>query len=155
MTGFANSPLVRQQTFGQVLVAKILSAEEGIDSEPIMVSAKDWKSSTNVQTGWQTAAFDDSSWKPVQSIGAIESTVELFQWNADAGLYDWPGYDGISGYLAHMDIPAYKVLASYAGRGSFTNLDQLTSLNKKGIQRTGGSSSLQNSVGYRCPKSVS
>lgn len=83
-----------------------------------------------MQLGWQTAAFDDSSWKPVQSIGAIESTVELFQWNADAGLYDWPGYDGISGYLAHMHIPVYKVLASYAGRGSFTNLDQLTSLDK-------------------------
>jgi hypothetical protein len=130
VTGFANSPLVRQQTFGQVLVAKITSAEEGVDSRPIMMSAKDWKSSTKMQAGWQTAGFDDSSWKPVQSIGAIESTVELFQWNADAGLYDWPGYDGISDYLAHMNIPVYKVLASYAGRGSFTNLDRLTSPNK-------------------------
>ena len=31
--------------------------------------------------------------------------MEMFQWNADAGLYNWPGYDGISGYLAHMPIP--------------------------------------------------
>jgi len=126
VTGFANSPLVRQQTFGQVMVAKILPTASGIDSRPLMMTTKDWKSATNASQGWQTTAFDDSSWKPVQSIGAIESTVELFQWNADAGLYDWPGYDGISGYLAHMDLPVSKVLATYTGRGTFDNLEALS-----------------------------
>lgn len=126
VTGFANSPLVRQQTFGQVMVAKILPEPPGVDGKPIMITAKDWKSSTQNQANWQTAGFDDSSWRPVQSIGGIESSVELFQWNADAGLYDWPGYDGISGYLAHLDIPARKILASYTGRGSFQNLSALT-----------------------------
>lgn len=128
VTGFANSPLVRQQTFGQVMVAKILPQASGIDGKPLMMTTKDWKSATTSTQGWQTAAFDDSSWKPVQSIGSIESTVELFQWNADAGLYDWPGYDGISGYLAHMDLPVSKVLATYAGRGAFAHLDALNSL---------------------------
>jgi hypothetical protein len=126
VTGFANSPLVRQQTFGQVMVAKILPEAPGINGKPLMMTAKDWKSTTEASSGWQTARFDDSSWKPVQSIGSIESTVELFQWNADAGLYDWPGYDGISGYLAHLNLPVSKVLATYAGRGTFHHLDALT-----------------------------
>ena len=52
-----------------------------------------------------------------QRASAVWDTVELFQLNADAGLYDWPGYDGISGYLAHIDLPVSKVLATYSGRG--------------------------------------
>src|ERR1035441_6420242 len=59
-------------------------------------------------------------------IGSIESSVDMFQWNADAGLYDWPDYDGISSYLAHTPIPASGILAHYAGRGSFTNIESLT-----------------------------
>jgi len=90
-----------------------------------MRSGKDWRSATVASAGWETAAFNDAAWKPVQSIGGIESSVELFQWNADAGLYDWPGYDGISGYLAHLVIPASGILAEYAGRGSFVNLTNL------------------------------
>jgi alpha-L-rhamnosidase len=46
--------------------------------------------------------------------------------DADAGMYDWPGYDGISGYLAHMNIPARGLLAGYAGRGRFSNAEALT-----------------------------
>ncbi|WP_238398641.1 alpha-L-rhamnosidase C-terminal domain-containing protein [Edaphobacter sp. 12200R-103] len=127
VTGFANSPLVRQQTFGQVLVAKILPAAEGVETEPLMISSRDWKSSISAQAGWQNTSFDDSLWKPVQSIGAIESDIELFQWNADAGLYDWPGYDGISKFLAHMPLPATQILATYTGRGSFSHPENLTS----------------------------
>ncbi len=50
----------------------------------------------------------------------------MFQWNADAGLYDWPGYDGISGFLAHTRLAAKKVLNNYAGRGGLENLGSLT-----------------------------
>jgi alpha-L-rhamnosidase len=126
VTGFANSPLVRQQTFGQVLVAKIVPEAEGVEAPALMRSGKDWRSATTAAAGWHGAEFDDAGWKPVQSIGGIESSVELFQWNADAGLYDWPGYDGISGYLAHLQIPARGMLAEYSGRGSFSNLTTLT-----------------------------
>jgi len=126
VSGFANSALVRQQTFGQVLVVKILTAVEGVDVPALLISDKQWKSATRAADGWEQAGFDDAQWKPVQSIGAIESSVDMFQWNADAGLYDWPGYDGISGYLAHTPIPASGMLARYAGRGSFTNIESLT-----------------------------
>jgi alpha-L-rhamnosidase len=127
VTGFANSALVRQQTFGQVLVAKILSAAQGVDGPALLRSDKEWKSSVTATEGWERSQFDDAKWKPVQSIGGIESSIDLFQWNADAGLYDWPGYDGISGYLAHTPIPARGILAEFEGRGSFQNLSSLTS----------------------------
>jgi alpha-L-rhamnosidase len=126
VTGFANSALVRQQTFGQVMVVKIVPGAPGISSPPLMRSGKDWRSSTVAATGWERPAFDDTSWKSVQSIGGIESSVELFQWNADAGLYNWPGYDGISSYLAHLPVPVSGILAQYTGRGSFQNIDALT-----------------------------
>jgi hypothetical protein len=125
VSGFANSALVRQQTFGQVLVAKIVPAAEGVEAAALMMSDKQWKSSANAADGWEKAGFDDAGWKAVQSIGGIESSIELYQWNADAGLYNWPGYDGISGFLAHTPIPAGGILAQYAGRGSFDHLDSL------------------------------
>lgn len=127
VTGFANSPLVRQQTFGQVMVAKLLPESEGVLGKALMITSKDWRSSVTVKGGWQVTEFDDSSWRAVQSIGPIESSIELFQWNADAGLYDWPGYDGISGFLARMPLSVNKILATYSGRGSFSNLSALTS----------------------------
>jgi len=125
VTGFANSALVRQQTFGQVMVVKIVPEAQGIDAPAIMRSGKDWKSSTVAAKGWEQSRFDDARWKPVQSIGGIESSIELFQWNADAGLYNWPGYDGISGFLAHLPIPASGILAQYSGRGSLSDVAAL------------------------------
>ena len=126
VTGFANSALLRQQTFGQVLVAKIVPLAEGINGPALLLSNKDWRSSTTASKGWEQADFADTAWKPVQSIGGIESSLELFQWNADAGLYNWPGYDGISGYLAHLPVPVSGILATYASRGSLSNLHTLT-----------------------------
>jgi len=126
VTGFANSALVRQQTFGQVLVAKIVPREQGVEAPALMRSGKDWRSATTASPGWERPESDDTGWKPVQSIGGIESSVELFQWNADAGLYNWPGYDGISGYLAHLPIPASGILAAYAGRGQIEDSAALT-----------------------------
>ena len=127
VSGFANSALVRQQTFGQVLVAKIIPKPLGVKGAALMMSDQTWKSTTTPAKGWESASFDDAGWNKVRSIGGIESSVDLFQWNADAGLYNWPGYDGISGYLAHMKIPARAMLASYAGRGEFSNMAALTS----------------------------
>ncbi len=99
-----------------------------MDGPELLISDKQWRSSTAelVPEGWQRTRFDDTKWAAVQSIGGIESSIELFQWNADAGLYDWPGYDGISGFLAHTPIPASGILAQYAGRGNFTYLESLT-----------------------------
>ncbi|HZY63884.1 MAG TPA: alpha-L-rhamnosidase C-terminal domain-containing protein [Edaphobacter sp.] len=129
VNAFVNSALVRQQTFGQVLAAKILPLrmwEYRSDASPLLLSNAQWKSAMAVANGWQNTNFDDAAWKPVQSIGGIESSVDFLQWNADAGLYNWPGYDGISPYLAHLKLSAQKILTHYAGRGQLQNLDALT-----------------------------
>jgi len=126
VTGFANSAIVRQQTFGQVVAVKVLPAGKGVNAAPIVVSDKKWTSTEKPAAGWEKASFNDSGWKPVQSIGGVESSIELFQWNADAGMYDWPGYDGISPFLAHKEIAASAVSASYVGRGAFENVAALT-----------------------------
>ena len=126
VTGFANSALVMQQTFGQVVVAKILPAAKYVDAKPIVMTDKTWKSTEAAAAGWEAVGFNDSGWKPVQSIGGIESSIELLQWNADAGMYDWPGYDGISPFLAHKKLPANAIKASFTGRGEFEKVGALT-----------------------------
>lgn len=122
VTGFANSALVRQQTFGQVLVAKILPAAPGVLGADLLHSDASWLSTTEEQSGWERPAFQDAEWPHVLSLGGIESNIELFQWNADAGLFDWPGYDGISPFLAHMQLHG-TVRASYTGRSSISGLE--------------------------------
>jgi alpha-L-rhamnosidase len=126
VTGFANSALVMQQTFGQVLVAKILPAARGVNAKAIMLTDGSWRSTEKAIDGWQHAALDDAGWSTVQSLGGIESSIELFQWNADAGLYDWPGYDGISPFLAHKKVMAETVLHNFEGRSKFVDLIALT-----------------------------
>jgi alpha-L-rhamnosidase len=126
VTGFANSALVKQQTSGQVVVAKIVPAGKWVNARPLTMTDKSWKSATAAAAGWEAAGFNDSAWKPVQSIGGIESSIELYQWNADAGLYDWPGYDGISGFLAHKKVSANAIKASYEGRSKFESVSALT-----------------------------
>jgi alpha-L-rhamnosidase len=127
VTGFANSALVQQQTSGRVLVAKIVPRSEGVEAPDMMRSGPDWRSSTTVEKGWEQVGFHDAEWKPVEAFGGIESNIEMFQWNADAGLYNWPGYDGISPFLAHMPLRVRSVMASYAGRGGFDGLKNLES----------------------------
>jgi hypothetical protein len=126
VTGFTNSALLRQLTFGQIVVGKIIAAPQGVDGPVLLRSGKDWRSSLTAGPGWEAIGFGERGWTGVQSIGSIESSIEMYQWNADAGLYDWPGYDGISGFLAHMPIAARELRSSYAGRGSLDGLSSLT-----------------------------
>ena len=127
VTGFANSALVQQQTSGRVLVAKIVPRAAGVEAPDLMHSGPEWRSSTTAEKGWEQPGFHDAEWKPVAAFGGIESNIEMYQWNADAGLYNWPGYDGISPFLAHMPLRVMSVMASYAGRGSFDGLKNLES----------------------------
>ena len=126
VTGFTNSALVMQQTFGEILVAKIMPRAPGVMAPALMMTTPAWKSTTDVETGWETVAFNDSSWKHVQTLGGIESTLDLFQWNADAGLYAWPGFDGISPFLAHRRVAAQALLSMTQASSRLENVTQLT-----------------------------
>jgi len=124
--GFVNNAMTMQQIFGEVLVAKIVPAAGGVDATPLLTSGPGWKGTLHTTAGWEQAGFDDSSWPAVMPLSPIEGSIDLFQWNADAGLYDWPGYEGVSPFLAHMYLPAASVEDVMPGRSEFENLDALT-----------------------------
>ncbi len=126
VSGFLNSALALQQVSGQVLVAKILPEPPGVDGKPLLISGAQWKGTLHPAAGWEQAQYDDSSWPAVAALSPIEGSIDLFQWNADAGLYDWPGYEGASPFLAHAYFHAARVEDVETGRSSFANLDALT-----------------------------
>ncbi|HEX3661927.1 MAG TPA: alpha-L-rhamnosidase C-terminal domain-containing protein [Acidobacteriaceae bacterium] len=117
---------------GDRLVAKILPAPPGMFgqpsgmAEPLLITNAAWKGTRSNTDGWQGASFDDSGWTAVDAMGGIESNIDFFQWNQDAGMYMWPRYQGESPFLAHTFLPAAKVTDVYAGLGSFENVDALT-----------------------------
>lgn len=107
---------------GPVLAAKIVPADLGINAPALVISDRQWKASTEVSRSWSSAAFDDSAWPDAASLGGIESSIEFFQWNADAGMYAWPGYDGISPFLAQyhlapVSLAPVSVAHRYSGTG--------------------------------------
>jgi alpha-L-rhamnosidase len=111
---------------GERMVAKILPAPPGILAPPILISDGSWKATTKLADGWQNAAFDDHDWPAADAMGSIEGNIDFFQWNRDAGLYQWPQYEGVSPFLAHTYVPPEGVRDVYAADGSFENVDALT-----------------------------
>jgi alpha-L-rhamnosidase len=111
---------------GRALVAKIIPAAPGFFAPAILVSDHSWKSATAATDGWYRPDYTDTDWKPVSASGSIEGNIEFFQWNNDAGLYDWPGYEGASPFLAHIFLPAAAILQPYAPHGPYENTDTLT-----------------------------
>ena len=113
---------------GERMVAKIIPAPPGIIVPPILISGPGWKATRDAHSNWQTLALDDSVWPDADATGPIEGNIDFFQWNRDAGLYQWPGYEGVSPFLAHTFLPAAEVRDVYiSGGGSYDNTDALTS----------------------------
>jgi alpha-L-rhamnosidase len=123
----ATSSVVTQQlAYGEVLVAKLIPAAFGVEAQPLIVTDSAWKSSATPTPSWSEPAFDDSAWQSAASLGPIESNVDFFQWNADAGMYGWPGYRGMSPSLRTYALSAAAVSHVFTGRSTFTNLQGLT-----------------------------
>ncbi len=125
------SPTINQVTYGEVLAVKIVPRGIAVDAEPLVVSDETWRSSLTAGTGWAAAEFDDSGWAAVQVLGSLGSKSDFLQWNADAGLYAWPGYAGISpamrtfrlGAVAVRDVSDATVLqheGGLVGAGEFS-----------------------------------
>lgn len=110
---------------GNRLAVKIIPRGAGVMGSAILVSGTDWKSSTRQEQGWENPEFDDAKWPPVQAIGGVESVLADLRWNNDAGMYRWPGYDGISPYLARVNAPAEEVAFAFEGMGKFTLVNAL------------------------------
>lgn len=69
--------------------------------------------------------FDDASWHSVESLGPVESNADLFQWSADAGMYRWPGYMGMSPALRTFPLTAVATHV-FMSRTKVSHLSSLT-----------------------------
>jgi hypothetical protein len=127
----SDSLLVQQIAFGEVLTAKIVAAERGKPGTVLAKTDADWRSTLAAGDGWQQPEFDDSRWARVQSLGPIESRIEFRQWNLDAGLYDWPGYMGLSPALRTYTLRPAKATLLTQNKQAVEHLDALTEANTK------------------------
>lgn len=116
----------QQLAYGEILVAKLIPAVFGVEAPALVVTNTTWRSSATFSEHWPEPSFDDSAWRPVDSLGPIESNIDFFQWSVDAGMYGWPGYMGMSSELRAFSLPAAAVTHVFASRASFTHLEALT-----------------------------
>lgn len=128
VTGMPSLPLA-QLAYGEVLVAKIVPASFGVEAPALVITNKDWRSTAAHVDGWQAPGFDASTWPAVASLGPIESNVDFFQWSADAGMYGWPGYTGMSSELRAYSLLPAAVSHVYTAQSQITNLGSLTTPN--------------------------
>lgn len=119
----SDSPIIQQVAFGETLVAKIVAAPQYRQGPALAISSSRWRSIAATPDGWQSPGFDDSRWPHAQTLGSIESSPEFYQWNTDAGMYQWPGYNGMSSYLRNFDLIASAVTHQV---GNFQNIAALT-----------------------------
>jgi len=132
VTGEA-SVTTRQIAYGEILVAKLTPAGFGADVPPLVYTDKSWKSSSTSSEHWFETSFDDSGWQTADSLGPVESDVDFFQWSADAGMYGWPGYMGMSAALRTYSLPAIAVTHVFTGGSDFKNLEALTGMSTNGL----------------------
>jgi hypothetical protein len=126
----ASSVATQQLAYGEVVAAKIVPARFGVKAPAIEISDGRWRSIVETADKpvdhWAEPGFDDRSWPGVASVGPIESNVDFLQWSADAGMYAWPGYMGMSPWLHTFSMPAATVTHVFPGGASFSNLTSLT-----------------------------
>ncbi|WP_188757643.1 alpha-L-rhamnosidase-related protein [Edaphobacter acidisoli] len=125
VTGMPSLPLA-QLAYGEVLVAKIVPAAFGVEAPALVITNKEWRSSAVRSEGWESPGFDDNAWPAVESLGPVESNVDFFQWSADAGMYGWPGYRGMSADLRTYSLLPAAVTHVYTAESQLTNVDSLT-----------------------------
>ena len=116
----------QQLTYGEVLAAKIIGAPYGATTPLLTHSSAAWKSSATQSPHWSDRNFDDTTWHTADSLGPIESNVDFFQWNADAGMYEWPGYMGMSPSLRTYSLLPAAISHIFAGTATLSTPDDLT-----------------------------
>jgi hypothetical protein len=110
---------------GNSLVLKIVPAAAQVMKPALLISDATWKCDSRLHKGWELPSLDDRGWQDAKSLGGIEANSDFFQSNQDAGLYRWPGYDGISPFLAHLFLKASTMVYGFEGMGRFSNISAL------------------------------
>ena len=124
-THHTNLLLTKQLNMGEVLAAKILPAGPAEVAQPLLISSALWRSTLTPGEGWQQASYDDHDWPLVQSLGGIESSSEFYQWYADAGIFNWPGYIGVSSRLRRYRMLPERVAVQTEGGARFERVESL------------------------------
>ena len=124
-THHTNNLLTKQLNMGEVLVEKILPAGPAEEAPPLEISSAAWRSTLAPAEGWQQPGFDDSNWPRVQSLGGVESSAEFYQWHADAGLINWPGYIGVSSRMRRYFMLPEKATVQAEGGARFERVESL------------------------------
>lgn len=127
-------PTTLQFVGGRALAVKIVPAARGIEAEPLLVSDAKWQgrtisgaaSATGDLAEASTAGYNGAGWVPAASLGGMESNIAFYQWNADAGMYAWPGYVGASPFLRHYTLKPIRIVQAYAGSATVSHVDELT-----------------------------
>ncbi|WP_263367823.1 alpha-L-rhamnosidase-related protein [Edaphobacter bradus] len=122
----AGAIATQQLAYGEVLVAKIIPAAFGVEAPALVVTDTNWRSTATHAVHWQDPTFDDRDWPAAASLGPIEGNIDFFQWNADAGMYAWPGYMGMSEPLRVYALQPQNVTHIHAAHSRLANLDALT-----------------------------
>ncbi|MBZ5536658.1 MAG: alpha-L-rhamnosidase [Acidobacteriia bacterium] len=107
---------------GDRLVLKIIPGTFQVMKPPILVTDATWKCTTLLHDGWEELRFNDLGWRQAESLGGIEQYSDFFQGNKDAGMYRWPGYDGISPFLARSVLKASDLPYGFPGMGKLLNV---------------------------------
>lgn len=127
-----NDPALQQLAYGEVLAVKLLPGAFGDAARaPLLLSNSVWRSQVATDTAaetWYSPHLNDSAWTAVQSLGSVDGNVGFLQWSADAGMYGWPEYTGMSAALRTYALPAAQVLHVFPGSGAFANVDSLKQL---------------------------
>jgi hypothetical protein len=110
---------------GDRLVLKIIPAPPQAVKPALLLTDITWKCGDGSSKGWESLGFDDRAWPAAISLGGIESSSEFFERYEDAGMYRWPGYDGISPFLAHAILKAEELTYGFEGMGKFSNSSAL------------------------------
>jgi hypothetical protein len=110
---------------GASMVLKIVPAPLQVMKPALLVSDATWKCDFRFHEGWEQQGLDDRAWPNARSLGSIEEKSDFFQGNEDAGMYRWPGYDGISPFLAHTVLRAKELIYGFEGMGNLHNSSAL------------------------------
>lgn len=120
---------------GRAIAVKLLPAQRGVEALPILKSDATWQAESQVPISasrgedalkQESGPRFSANWHAATPLGAVEGNINFFQWNADAGMYAWPGYVGASSFLRHYTLRATQVLNDFIGSATVEHEDQLT-----------------------------
>jgi alpha-L-rhamnosidase len=118
---------------GRALAVKIVPAARGNQAPPLLVSDTKWQARTLTGAAMgaddlaeiSTVAYNAAAWRAAESLGGLESNIAFYQWNADAGMYAWPGYVGASSFLRHYTLKPIRIVQVYPGSAKASDAGDL------------------------------